>query len=99
VPWTYTKLIVQNGWVAGIYSQEGDGGGADVVAMLVRISDGRTLRSELPEPWEWSPGIYPAEKEFWGLVTTSPSADRLGDHGPHAVFGDASRSRRGAVTA
>jgi hypothetical protein len=75
VPWTYTKLIVQNGWVAGIYSQEGDGGGADVVAMLVRISDGRTLRSELPEPWEWSPGIYPAEKEFWGLVTTSPSAD------------------------
>jgi hypothetical protein len=73
VPWTFSFLVLANGWVAGTHIVPGTEN--ERALLLVRLSDGMALRSELPEPQEWAGTPYPGETELWASVAPTPAAE------------------------
>jgi len=66
-------LVLANGYVAGIYlSSQPIYRSA---ALAVRLADGWSKTSTLPNGYSWGVEVYPAATELWGSVTDGPMAE------------------------
>jgi hypothetical protein len=65
-----SHLVLANGRLVGIYMMA-----SPVVragALVVDVTTGAVLRSELPGGYSWGYELYPAEAALWGAITAGP---------------------------